>query len=82
MEGKIQRLDVITSVVIEKGDLFAGIGEADITPALGIQIAGAVDRKRPVEEVRSPLLVQALIAEVSEKKMVAETNGMLADICV
>ncbi len=57
------------STVIQKGKIFAGVGEADITPALGIQMAGDVDRRRPVEEIRAPLLVQALVAEVSGKKI-------------
>lgn len=57
------------STVIEKGALFAGIGEADITPELGIQMAGDVDRKRQAEEIRAPLLAQAFVAEVSGKKI-------------
>lgn len=55
--------------VVEKGRLHAGIGEADITPKPGIQMAGDVDRQRPVEEIRSPLLAQALVAEVSGRKI-------------
>jgi hypothetical protein len=49
--------------------LRAGIGEADITPEIGIQMAGDVDRQRPVEEIRAPLLVQALVAEMDGKKL-------------
>lgn len=43
--------------------LRAGAGMADITPALGIQIAGDIGRYRPVEEIRDPLYARALVLE-------------------
>ncbi len=55
--------------VIQNGALRAGVGEADITPALGTQIAGDVDRIRPAEEIRAPLLTQALVAEAGGRKL-------------
>lgn len=57
------------NTVTVSGMLHAGVGEADITPELGIQMAGDVDRKRPVEEIRAPLRAQALVAEISGKKI-------------
>ncbi len=44
-------------------DLRAGAGMVDITPALGIQIAGDIGRYRPVEEIRDPLFARALVLE-------------------
>ena len=49
--------------------LKAGAGEADITPALGIQIAGDIGRYRPVEEIRDPLFARALVIESGGKKV-------------
>ncbi|NQU12431.1 hypothetical protein HQ590_16670 [bacterium] len=43
--------------------LRAGVGQADITPARGIQIAGDIGRYRPVEEIRDPLFAKAMIVE-------------------
>ncbi|HUU60581.1 MAG TPA: hypothetical protein VMZ50_13655 [Phycisphaerae bacterium] len=43
------------------GELLAGAGQADITPAQGIQIAGDIGRYRPVEEIRDRLQAKALV---------------------
>ena len=43
--------------------LLAGAARVDITPELGIQLAGDIGRPRPVEEVRHPLYVRALVLE-------------------
>ncbi len=41
----------------------AGAGQADVTPAMGIQIGGDVGRYRPVEQIRDPLYVRALVLQ-------------------
>ncbi len=41
--------------------LRAGAAQVDITPALGVQLAGDIGRYRPVEEVRDPLYAKALV---------------------
>lgn len=38
-----------------------GFGTADITPAMGIQLAGDIGRYRPTEEIRMPLSARALV---------------------
>jgi len=43
--------------------LRAGAGMADITPELGIQLAGDIGRCRPCEEIRERLYVRALVLE-------------------
>ena len=43
--------------------LLAGAGRVDITPEMGIQLAGDIGRPRPVEEIRHPLYVRALVLE-------------------
>jgi len=42
------------------GTLRAGAGCADITPALGIQLAGDIGRHRPAEEIRDRLYARVL----------------------
>ncbi|MEI7437327.1 MAG: hypothetical protein WCL16_11055 [bacterium] len=49
--------------------LRVGAGEADITPAKGIQIAGDIGRYRPVEEIRDPLFAKALVIEAGGKRV-------------
>lgn len=51
------------------GQLLVGAGEADITPAKGIQIAGDIGRYRPVEEIRDPLFAKALVIEAGDKRV-------------
>jgi len=45
------------------GRLLAGAARADITPEKGIQIAGDIGRRRPVEEIRAPLYAKALVLQ-------------------
>jgi len=47
----------------------AGAGAADITPAMGTQIAGDIGRYRPVEEVREPLFARTLVIEVGGRRV-------------
>ncbi|MHB1355864.1 MAG: neutral/alkaline non-lysosomal ceramidase N-terminal domain-containing protein [Anaerolineae bacterium] len=46
-----------------------GFGTADITPAMGIQLAGDIGRQRPMEEVRHPLKARALVVESAGKRV-------------
>ena len=48
--------------------LRAGAGCADITPEMGIQIAGDIGRYRPVEEIREPIHARALMMEQTGRK--------------
>ncbi len=47
----------------------AGAAEVEITPAMGIQIAGDIGRYRPVEEVRDPLFAKALVIERGRQRV-------------
>lgn len=53
----------------DTGVFRAGAGMADITPAMGIQIAGDIGRYRPVEEIRDPLYARALVLETGGKRV-------------
>ena len=46
---------------MKKGKLLAGAGRADITPELGIQLAGDIGTLRPAEEIRERLYVNVLV---------------------
>ena len=52
-----------------KQPLLAGAGQADITPVMGIQIAGDIGRYRPVEEIRDPLYAKALVLDAGGKRV-------------
>ena len=47
----------------------AGAAMSDITPDMGIQIAGDIGRYRPVEEIRDPLYARALVIETDGKRV-------------
>lgn len=47
----------------------AGAAQVDITPEMGIQIAGDIGRYRPVEEIRDPLNAKALVIEGDGKRV-------------
>jgi neutral ceramidase len=46
--------------------MYAGAAETDITPAMGIQIAGGVSERRPVEEIRDRLYAKALVLKLGD----------------
>jgi hypothetical protein len=50
--------------------LHAGAAMTDITPAMGIQIAGDIGRLRPTEEIREPLFARALALESDGRRVV------------
>ena len=63
--------------------LAVGFGTADITPAMGIQLAGDIGRHRPTEEIRMPLSARALIVEDGDKTICiiqADVIGMAGHI--
>ena len=49
--------------------LLAGFAEIDISPPLGTQIAGDIDRPRPTEEIREPIFVPAAVLENEGAKL-------------
>ena len=53
---------------MEPSVLFAGAGCADITPELGIQLAGDIGRLRPTEEIRERLYARALVLEAGGQR--------------
>ena len=56
----------------------AGAAEVDITPAMGIQLAGDIGRCRPVEEIREPLYAKALVIESGGKRICLLSMDILA----
>jgi hypothetical protein len=48
--------------------VLAGAAAVDITPEMGIQIAGSGGRRRPVEEIRERIYVRALMLEQGETR--------------
>ncbi|MCC7146562.1 MAG: hypothetical protein IT443_08960 [Phycisphaeraceae bacterium] len=49
--------------------LLAGAAKVEITPELGIQIAGDIGRRRPVEKVDNPLYARVLVLEMGPTRM-------------
>lgn len=58
--------------------LRAGAGRADITPALGIQLAGDIGRYRPTEEIRERLYARALVLEAGDRRCCLLSLDLLA----
>ncbi len=58
--------------------LLAGAARADITPALGIQLAGDIGRHRPTEEIRDRLYVRALALESGGRRCCLLSLDLLA----
>lgn len=50
-------------------NLQAGAAQVDIAPPLGTQLAGAIGKRRPVEEVRDAIFVKALVLEKDGRKV-------------
>ena len=49
--------------------LRAGAAVVDVTPEMGIQLAGDIGRPRPVEKIRDPLFAKALALEAGGKRL-------------
>ena len=58
--------------------LKAGAARADITPAMGIQLAGDIGRVRPTEEIRDRLYVNALVLESGKERFCWLSIDLLA----
>lgn len=58
--------------------LHAGAARADITPELGIQLAGALGTRRPVEEIRDPLYANVLVLESHGRRVCILSLDLLA----
>lgn len=58
--------------------LQAGIATVDITPYVGIWLAGFAGRKKPSEGVHDPLRSRALVLDDGEKRLCLITNDMLS----
>ena len=52
-----------------KAPLKAGVAQVDITPGMGIQIAGDIGRRRPAELVIEPIYARALVLEAGGRKL-------------
>ena len=50
------------------GTLLAGAAEVDITPDMGIQIAGDLGRRRPVEEIRERIYARVLVLQSGDTR--------------
>lgn len=58
--------------------MYAGAGCADITPELGIQLAGDIGRYRPVEEIRERLYARALVLKADGQRCCLLTLDLLS----
>jgi len=58
--------------------LRAGAAQADITPPMGTQIAGAISSRRPVQSVMDPLFAKALVLQLGERKVCLVSMDLLA----
>jgi len=63
---------------MNKNVLMAGAGKADITPEMGIQLAGDIGRYRPTEEIRERLYARALVLESGPTRICLVTLDLLA----
>lgn len=61
--------------------LQAGAGRADITPEMGIQLAGDIGRLRPTEEIREPVYANALVVEKNGRRLCLLSLDLLATTC-
>ena len=59
--AKEKEMTVNLKKEISKTPLFAGASQVDITPQMGVQLAGDVGSRRPVEAVRDNLYARILI---------------------
>ncbi|NLE68188.1 MAG: hypothetical protein GX608_12280 [Lentisphaerae bacterium] len=62
----------------KQGELLVGAGQADITPAMGIQIAGDIGRYRPVEQIRDPLYARAVVVKCGGETLAILTADVIS----
>ena len=71
-----------TAMNDKKSDkLRAGAARVDITPEMGIQLAGDIGRLRPVEEIRERLYANALVVEAQGQRLCLLSADLLAIGC-
>ena len=58
--------------------LLAGAAKSDISPELGIQIAGDIGRKRPCTGIQEPIYARALVLEQAGQRYCIITVDVLA----
>ena len=58
-------------------ELIVGVGKAEITPEMGIQLAGDIGRYRPVKEIHHPLYVKVLIIESGKERVCIISGDVL-----
>ena len=58
--------------------LRAGAAMIDITPAMGMQLAGDIGRHRPMEEIREPLYARALVLEAGGRRCAVVSLDIIA----
>jgi len=58
--------------------LFAGAAKSDISPELGIQIAGDIGRKRPCTGIKEPIYARALVLDQAGRRYCIITVDVLA----
>lgn len=64
--------------MVDTPQLRAGAARVDITPAMGIQLAGDIGRLRPVEEIRERLYASALAVECGGERLCVLSADLLA----
>jgi len=69
MPGRMQSVVRRGRAAARRVGLRAGAAQMDITPPLGIQIAGDIGRRRPAEVVLDPLFAKALVLENAGRKL-------------
>lgn len=62
-------------------ELQAGAARSDITPGMGIQLAGDIGRRRPVEDIRERLYANALAVEQDGKLICLLSADLLSMGC-
>lgn len=62
-------------------ELRAGAGRVDITPEMGIQLAGDIGRLRPTEEIREPIYASALVVEKDGRRLCLLSLDLLSTTC-
>ena len=62
----------------QSDSLLAGAAMVDISPDMGIQLAGDIGRHRPTEEIREPLNAHALVLEQGGRRFCILSLDLLA----
>lgn len=68
----------MTRQVTKEMGFLVGAGEVDITPELGIQLAGHIARYRPAEEIHERLYARALVLESGTTRLCLLSLDLLA----